>query len=61
MGKYKFPNSEWSEVSEEVKVLIQNLLKTESTQRMTIAAWMNHPWVMQSTKVPQTHCTPDGS
>uniref|UniRef100_A0A8C5P5I9 non-specific serine/threonine protein kinase n=1 Tax=Jaculus jaculus TaxID=51337 RepID=A0A8C5P5I9_JACJA len=54
MGQYEFPNPEWSEVSEEVKMLIRNLLKTESTQRMTIPEFMNHPWIMQSTKVPQS-------
>lgn len=35
-------------------MLIRNLLKTEPTQRMTITEFMNHPWIMQSTKVPQT-------
>ncbi|XP_052510217.1 MAP kinase-activated protein kinase 2 isoform X2 [Budorcas taxicolor] len=54
MGQYEFPNPEWSEVSEEVKMLIRNLLKTEPTQRMAITEFMNHPWIMQSTKVPQT-------
>ncbi|KAG8518103.1 MAP kinase-activated protein kinase 2 [Galemys pyrenaicus] len=54
MGQYEFPNPEWSEVSEEVKMLIRNLLKTEPTQRMTITEFMNHPWIMQSMEVPQT-------
>ncbi|XP_074165109.1 MAP kinase-activated protein kinase 2 [Sminthopsis crassicaudata] len=54
MGQYEFPNPEWSEVSEEVKMLIRNLLKTEPTQRMTITEFMNHPWIMQSMQVPQT-------
>ncbi|XP_057364020.1 MAP kinase-activated protein kinase 2 isoform X2 [Manis pentadactyla] len=48
MGQYEFPNPEWSEVSEEVKMLIRNLLKTEPTQRMTITEFMNHPWIMVS-------------
>ncbi|XP_041278456.1 MAP kinase-activated protein kinase 2 [Onychostruthus taczanowskii] len=54
MGQYEFPNPEWSEVSEEVKQLIRNLLKTDPTQRMTITEFMNHPWIMQSMQVPQT-------
>uniref|UniRef100_A0A670I9P4 non-specific serine/threonine protein kinase n=1 Tax=Podarcis muralis TaxID=64176 RepID=A0A670I9P4_PODMU len=54
MGQYEFPNPEWSEVSEEVKQLIRNLLKTDPTQRMTIMEFMNHPWIMQSMQVPQT-------
>ncbi|NWT75188.1 MAPK2 kinase, partial [Prunella fulvescens] len=48
MGQYEFPNPEWSEVSEEVKQLIRNLLKTDPTQRMTITEFMNHPWIMVS-------------
>nr|DBA33949.1 TPA: hypothetical protein GDO54_001564 [Pyxicephalus adspersus] len=54
MGQYEFPNPEWSEVSEEVKQLIRNLLKTDPTQRMTITEFMNHPWIMQSMQVPPT-------
>uniref|UniRef100_A0A6Q2WS80 non-specific serine/threonine protein kinase n=1 Tax=Esox lucius TaxID=8010 RepID=A0A6Q2WS80_ESOLU len=54
MGQYEFPNPEWSDVSEEAKHLIRTLLKTEPTQRMTIAEFMNHPWINQSMEVPQT-------
>lgn len=54
MGQYEFPNPEWSEVSDEVKQLIRNLLKTDPTQRMTITEFMNHPWIMQSMQVPPT-------
>ncbi|XP_056128845.1 MAP kinase-activated protein kinase 2 [Lampris incognitus] len=54
MGQYEFPDPEWSDVSEEAKRLIQTLLKTEPTQRMTITEFMNHPWINQSMEVPQT-------
>uniref|UniRef100_A0A8C9UXG4 non-specific serine/threonine protein kinase n=1 Tax=Scleropages formosus TaxID=113540 RepID=A0A8C9UXG4_SCLFO len=54
MGQYEFPNPEWSEVSEEAKQMIRNLLKTDPTQRMTITEFMNHPWINQSMEVPQT-------
>lgn len=54
MGEYEFPNEEWSDVSEEAKQLIRTLLKTEPTQRMTITEFMNHPWINQAMKVPQT-------
>ncbi|KAG2467922.1 MAP kinase-activated protein kinase 2 [Polypterus senegalus] len=54
MGQYEFPNPEWSEVSEEAKQLIRQLLKTEPTQRMTITEFMNHPWINVSQQVPQT-------
>ncbi|XP_043932799.1 MAP kinase-activated protein kinase 2 [Protopterus annectens] len=53
-GQYEFPNPEWSEVSEEAKLLIQRLLKTEPTQRMTITEFINHPWINHCKLVPQT-------
>ncbi|XP_069792887.1 MAP kinase-activated protein kinase 2-like [Narcine bancroftii] len=54
MGQYEFPNPEWSEVSEEVKDLIRQVLKTDPTERMTITEFMNHPWINQSMAVPPT-------
>ncbi|XP_043107351.1 MAP kinase-activated protein kinase 3 isoform X2 [Puntigrus tetrazona] len=54
MGQYEFPNPEWAEVSEEVKQLINQLLKTDPNERMTIEQFMNHPWINQSMVVPQT-------
>ncbi|XP_067907507.1 MAP kinase-activated protein kinase 2-like [Heterodontus francisci] len=54
MGQYEFPNPEWSDVSEEVKDLIRQVLKTDPTERMTITKFMNHPWINQSMAVPQT-------
>ncbi|XP_059800432.1 MAP kinase-activated protein kinase 2-like [Hemitrygon akajei] len=54
MGQYEFPNPEWSEVSEEAKDLIRQVLKTDPTERMTITEFMNHPWINQSMAVPPT-------
>uniref|UniRef100_A0A3P8V7S3 non-specific serine/threonine protein kinase n=1 Tax=Cynoglossus semilaevis TaxID=244447 RepID=A0A3P8V7S3_CYNSE len=54
MGQYEFPKPEWSEVSHEAKDLIHQLLKTDPNQRMTIAQFMNHPWINQSIVVPST-------
>ncbi|CAB1353797.1 unnamed protein product [Coregonus sp. 'balchen'] len=54
MGQYKFPNPEWAEVSEEAKQLINQLLKTDPNERMTIGQFMNHPWINQSMVVPPT-------
>ncbi|XP_036075267.1 MAP kinase-activated protein kinase 3 isoform X1 [Rousettus aegyptiacus] len=54
LGQYGFPNPEWSEVSEDAKQLIRLLLKTDPTERLTIAQFMNHPWINQSMVVPQT-------
>ncbi|KTG47501.1 hypothetical protein cypCar_00045136 [Cyprinus carpio] len=44
-GQYEFPNPEWSQVSEEAKQLICQLLKTDPTERMTIAQFMNQSWI----------------
>ncbi|XP_078270491.1 MAP kinase-activated protein kinase 2-like isoform X1 [Rhinoraja longicauda] len=54
MGQYEFPNPEWSEVSEEAKDLIRQVLKTDPTERMTITEFMNHSWINQSMAVPPT-------
>uniref|UniRef100_A0A8C6LAF4 6-phosphofructo-2-kinase/fructose-2,6-biphosphatase 4 n=6 Tax=Nothobranchius TaxID=28779 RepID=A0A8C6LAF4_NOTFU len=54
MGQYEFPNPEWSEVSQEAKDLIQQLLKTDPNERMAITQFMNHPWINQSMVVPST-------
>ncbi|XP_044129210.1 MAP kinase-activated protein kinase 3 [Bufo gargarizans] len=54
MGQYEFPGPEWSDVSEEAKQMIQQLLRTDPTERMTITQFMNHPWINQSMAVPQT-------
>ncbi|XP_056102485.1 MAP kinase-activated protein kinase 2b isoform X2 [Rhinichthys klamathensis goyatoka] len=54
-GQYEFPNNEWSQVSEEAKQLICQLLKTDPTERMTITEFMNHSWINKSMKVPPTH------
>ncbi|XP_026791506.1 MAP kinase-activated protein kinase 3 isoform X2 [Pangasianodon hypophthalmus] len=53
MGQYEFPNPEWAEVSEEAKQLINQLLKTDPNERMTISQFMNHPWI-NSMVVPPT-------
>ncbi|XP_022526393.2 MAP kinase-activated protein kinase 2b [Astyanax mexicanus] len=53
-GQYEFPNPEWSDVSEEAKQLIRQLLKTDPTERMTITEFMRHPWINRSMNVPQT-------
>ncbi|CAB1353554.1 unnamed protein product [Coregonus sp. 'balchen'] len=54
LGQYEFPKPEWAEVSEEAKQLINQLLKTDPNERMTITQFMNHPWINQSMVVPST-------
>lgn len=53
-GQYKFPDQEWKSVSKDAKDLIKSLLKTEPTQRGTIAQVMEHPWVKRYQEVPPT-------
>ncbi|XP_041655695.1 MAP kinase-activated protein kinase 2-like isoform X2 [Cheilinus undulatus] len=57
-GQYKFPNPEWSKVSEEAKQLICHLLKTEPTQRLSITEFKNHSWINGSVKIQQTPAQP---
>ncbi|XP_053577082.1 MAP kinase-activated protein kinase 3 [Bombina bombina] len=54
MGQYEFPAPEWNDVSEEAKQMIQFLLRTDPTERMTVTQFMNHPWINQSMAVPPT-------
>ncbi|KAE8611920.1 hypothetical protein XENTR_v10012637 [Xenopus tropicalis] len=54
MGQYEFPAPEWNDVSQEAQQMIQHLLKTDPTERMSITQFMNHPWINQSMVVPQT-------
>uniref|UniRef100_A0A4W5QJ55 non-specific serine/threonine protein kinase n=1 Tax=Hucho hucho TaxID=62062 RepID=A0A4W5QJ55_9TELE len=54
LGQYEFPKPEWAEVSEEAKQLINQLLKTDPNERMTITQFTNHPWINQSMVVPST-------
>ncbi|XP_035678088.1 MAP kinase-activated protein kinase 2-like [Branchiostoma floridae] len=53
-GQYEFPNPEWSAVSELAKNLINQLLKTDPQERLTITEFMAHPWVSGVDSVPQT-------
>ncbi|KAL2091375.1 hypothetical protein ACEWY4_013638 [Coilia grayii] len=54
MGQYEFPKPEWTDVSQEAKDLITQLLKTDPNERMTITQFMNHPWINRSMVVPAT-------
>ena len=47
-GQYEFPKPEWDQVSMEAKDLINQLLKTEPADRLTITEFMNHNWVKVS-------------
>merc|ERR1719225_1612609 len=53
-GQYQFPKPEWTNVSSECKGLIQGMLKTDPTNRLTIDDVIKHKWIAQYNSVPQT-------
>ncbi|XP_067938142.1 MAP kinase-activated protein kinase 2-like [Watersipora subatra] len=53
-GQYEFPQAEWSQVSDDAKSLITNLLKTDPDKRLTIEQVLRHPWIANNLAVPQT-------
>lgn len=44
-GCYEFPDSEWSEISNEAKDLISRLLVKDARQRLSAEMVLSHPWV----------------
>lgn len=53
-GQFDFPDPEWSNVSQDAKDLIKNMLCVDSGKRLTIVEVVNNRWVAQYTEVPQT-------
>ncbi|VDL18469.1 unnamed protein product [Hymenolepis diminuta] len=53
-GCYTFPSNEWEDVSDEAKDLINKLLIVEPRERLTIEGVMQHPWIVQHQRVPET-------
>ncbi|VDL64164.1 unnamed protein product [Hymenolepis diminuta] len=53
-GCYTFPSDEWKDVSDEAKDLINKLLIVEPRERLTIEGVMQHPWIVQHQRVPET-------
>ncbi|KAM3185011.1 hypothetical protein ACTXT7_007222 [Hymenolepis weldensis] len=53
-GCYTFPPNEWKDVSNEAKDLINKLLIVEPRERLTIEGVMQHPWIVQHQRVPET-------
>ena len=44
-GRFSFPDSEWSDVSDEAKDLIRGLLVKEAPKRLSAGAVLDHPWI----------------
>lgn len=52
VGRFSFPDPEWTEVSEEAKDLIRGLLVKEAPKRLSAEAVLNHPWIRISEEEP---------
>ena len=44
-GQYEFPKPEWENISKDAKSLIQGMLKTDPTIRLTIDEVIKHKWI----------------
>ncbi|KAF6719177.1 MAP kinase-interacting serine/threonine-protein kinase 1 [Oryzias melastigma] len=44
-GKYEFPDKDWAHITDGAKDLISKLLVRDSTQRLSAAQVLQHPWV----------------
>merc|ERR1719222_1872973 len=53
-GQYEFPKPEWENISKDAKSLIQGMLKTDPTIRLSIDDVIKHKWIAQYNTVPQT-------
>merc|ERR1712151_714307 len=51
-GKFEFDVPEWSVVSMEAKELVQQLLKVNPRERLTIQQTLAHPWLLQQESPP---------
>ena len=45
LGQYTYPDAEWRHVTGEAKGLISHLLKTDPSERISIDAMVEHPWI----------------
>ncbi len=53
-GQFEFPDPEWSNVSQDAKTLIREMLCVDSNKRLTIDEVMRNRWIAKYTEVPQT-------
>jgi len=54
IGKYEFPDPEWTKVSKDAKDLIKGMLKTNPQERLAIDDVIRNKWIAQYTAVPET-------
>ncbi|XP_046622381.1 MAP kinase-activated protein kinase 2 isoform X1 [Neodiprion virginianus] len=54
LGQYDFPAPEWSNVSQDARDLIKEMLCTDPAQRLHIDQVMRNKWISKHTEVPAT-------
>lgn len=52
IGRFYFPDPDWTDVSEEAKDLIRGLLVKDAPKRLSAEAVLNHPWIKFSEMEP---------
>jgi calcium/calmodulin-dependent protein kinase-4 len=57
-GKFTFDDPVWMGISESVKDLIRHLIVVDPELRYSTQQLLSHPWITQSSQVPQTPITP---
>lgn len=53
-GQFEFPDPEWSNVSQDAKTLIKQMLCVDSNKRLAIDEVVKNRWIAKYTEVPQT-------
>lgn len=48
-GSFEFPEKEWSNISDDAKDLVRNLLCVDATKRIPIDSVLAHPWLSSAT------------
>ncbi|XP_019880788.1 ovarian-specific serine/threonine-protein kinase Lok [Aethina tumida] len=51
MGQYTMNDPAWQGISVQAKDLVQNMLKTNPKERITVEGILKHPWIMQDMTV----------
>merc|ERR1719495_485631 len=58
LGRYEFPEREWSNISYKAKDLIRSLLVKDPRRRLSASEVMSHPWLAEDTNSSQQLATP---
>ena len=53
-GKFSFPESEWSEISDEARDLVQHLLVRDPQKRYSADQVLDHQWIHMQDMLPRS-------